>query len=62
MTIGEIRTGCLWSVMMVDGAANRAIHPDTSTSACVIVSADMSLIGNASGQRVNLSTQVSRYM
>ena len=46
--------------MMVDGTPNLAIHPDTNARATV--SAEMSLIGIASGQRVNLSTQVSRYL
>ena len=40
--------------MMVDGTPNRAIHPDTSARAKV--SAEMSLIGNASGQQMKLST------
>ena len=46
--------------MMVDGTPNRAIHPDAS--ARVTVSAEMSLIGSASGQPVKLSMQVSRYL
>ena len=48
------------SAMMVDGTPNCAFHPDTS--ACATVSAEMSLTGKASGQCVNLSTQVSMYL
>ena len=47
------------SVEMVDGTLNRAIQPEANVSATV--SAVMSVIGNASGQRVKRSIHVSIY-
>ena len=46
------------SVEMVDGTPNLAIHPEANVKATV--SAVMSGMGSASGQRVKRSMQVSR--
>ena len=48
------------SVVIEAGVPKRAIHPLKKASATV--SARMSTNGMASGQRVNRSTQVSRYL
>ena len=48
------------SVVIVSGVPKRAIHPLKKASATV--SARISTIGMASGQRVKRSTQVSKYL
>ena len=45
---------------MVDGTPNRETQP--LTKVCATVSAVLSAMGKASGQRVNLSTHVSKYV
>ena len=47
------------SVVTVDGTPNRETHP--CTKACATVSAVMSDVGMASGQRVNRSIQVRAF-
>ena len=55
-----IQIGAPWSVVMVCGHPKRAIQPDSN--ACPTVSAVMSCIGMASGQRVKRSTAVRQYL
>ena len=48
------------SLVMIAGTPNRAIHPWNKADAHSV--AEIPWRGNASGQRVDLSTQVNRYL